>query len=175
MDFHLDWLQMALYLADKDNSISCAIPNDHLVKGNQEDIDLIVAFQDECTKVHLVLIEAKADTGWTNKQLMLKTKRLNLIFSKQSCGTELVKPHFVLMSPRRPSKVKTDTWPSWMKERGISYLWMELSLRDRLLKVTRCDKDKKPAKDGGHLFVSKYARGNARGKWKRSCDCGRPL
>ena len=100
MDFHLDWLQMALYLADKDNSMSCAIPNDHLVKGNQEDLDLIIAFQDECTKeVHLVLIEAKADTGWTNKQLKSKAERLRRIFGGHSCNTELVKPHFVPMSP----------------------------------------------------------------------------
>lgn len=166
MDFHLDWLQMALYLADKDNSMSCAIPNDHLVKGNQEDLDLIIAFQDECTKeVHLVLIEAKADTGWTNKQLKSKAERLRRIFGRHSCNTELVKPHFVLMSPREPSKVEIDTWPSWMKERGGSCLWMELFLRDGLLKVTRYDKEiKRPAKDGNHLIVSEYASG----KWKRS-------
>ena len=171
MDFHLDWLQMALYLSDKDNSISCAIPNDRLVEGNQEDIDLIVAFQKECTKdVHLVLIEAKADTGWTNKQLKSKAERLSRIFSWHSCSTELVKPHFVLMSPCKPCKVETDTWPSWMKGKRGALLWVELPLRDGLLKVTRCDKGKHPAKDGGHLFVSEYARG----KWKRSCDCGRP-
>ena len=175
MDFHLDWLQMALYLADstgEEDFMSCTIPNpdDILVKGNQEDIDLIVAFRDKHTNdTRLVLVEAKADTGWTNKQLMSKAKRLSLIFSKQSCGTELVKPHFVLMSPHEPRGIDIDTWPNWMKGKTNALLWVELPLRDGLLKVTRCDKGKHPAKDGGHLLVSEIAGG----KWKRSCDCGR--
>lgn len=162
MDFHLDWLQMALYLADHGDSLSCAIPNDHLVKGNQEDVDLLIAFKDQCTnETHLVLVEAKADTGWTNKQLRSKACRLDLIFDKHSYGSELVRSHFVLMSPHRPTGIKTDTWPHWMKNARVDgsdspIRWLPLPLRDGLLKVTRCDKEKKPARDGEHLFIREY-------------------
>ena len=160
MDFHLDWLQMALYLADRDDSPSQIIPNeeDRLVKANQEDIDLLITFKDEGTKkTHLVLIEAKADTGWTNKQLQSKAKRLKIIFNKNPHGTDFVRPHFVLMSPDESEKIRTENWPDWMKAEGkSSVLWLPLPLRDGLIKVTRCDEKKKPAKNGGHLFISKY-------------------
>ena len=163
MDFHLDWLQMALYLADHDDSLSCVIPNkhSHLVSGNQEDVDLLIAFEDEGThETHIVLVEAKADTGWTNKQLESKAERLNRIFDRQSYGTELVKSHFILMSPRRPKGIKTDTWPHWTRaETPNSIHWLRLQLRDGLLKVTRCKKSKEPAKDGGFLFIREHKEG----------------
>lgn len=151
MDFHLDWLQMALYLADHNDPLHCVIPNEgnRLVSGNQEDIDLLIAFEDAGThETHIALVEAKADTGWTNKQLTSKAKRLSLIFDKQSYGTELVKPHFILMSPSRP-RIETNAWPHWLP----------LQLRDGLLKVTRCNGNKKPAKDGGFLFVREHKEG----------------
>ena len=142
MDFHLDWLQMALYLADHDDSLPCVIPNEgnRLVSGNQEDIDLLIAFEDSGTReTHIVLVEAKADTGWTNKQLTSKAERLCLIFDKQSYGT--VKPHFILMSPKPPKKIETNAWPHWMRARTPNAIhWLPLQLRDGLLKVTRCSK-----------------------------------
>ena len=160
MDFHLDWLQMALYLADRDDSLSRVIPNKNLIRANQEDIDLLVAFKDEGTsETHLVLIEAKADTGWTNGQLKSKAKRLSLIFDKHSYGTEFVKPHFVVMSPREPQRIETDTWPHWMKANTDGSIhWLELPLRDGLLKVTRCHENKTPATAGDFLFIREYKK-----------------
>ena len=61
MDYHLDWLQMALFLAATSSPPS-SIPNDDLFKANQEDVDLLVAFDDAAT-THLVLLEAKMETG----------------------------------------------------------------------------------------------------------------
>lgn len=169
MDFHLDWLQMALYLADRGDSLPQIIPNeeDRLVKASQEDVDLLIAFKDEGTKkTHLVLIEAKADTGWDNDQIESKAERLELIFNKNPHGTDLVKPHFVLMSPRMPKKIKTHKWPDWMKAEGeSSILWLELPLRDGLLKVTRCDEKKNDTENGGHLFISEYKNS----RWEK-CD-----
>lgn len=160
MDFHLDWLQMALHLANHDDALSHAIKNNGLATANQEDIDLLVAFRNEDPdETHLVLIEAKADTGWTNRQLKSKAKRLGFIFDKHSYGTELVKAHFVLMSPRRPQRIETDTWPHWMKANtDDSIHWLELPLRDGLLKVTRCHENKTPATDGKFLFFREYKK-----------------
>lgn len=50
-----------------------------MVTPNQENIDLLVAFEDlEIT--HLRMIEAKAATGWTNKQTLSKADRLREMF-----------------------------------------------------------------------------------------------
>ena len=157
MDYHLDWIQMALYLADRPGSdMRKTICNTgkRLVKANQEDVDLLVAFEDKGSqKTHLLLIEAKADTGWTNKQLRSKARRLEHIFNDRIL--EVVEPHFVLMSRSRPTdKLKTEKWPSWMKGNGNAVAhWLELPLRDGLLKVTRCDQDGNSNKGGRYLLV----------------------
>ena len=44
--------------------------------GNQEDADLLVAFE-QGDIIHLMLVEAKAETGWTNKQMCSKAKGLS--------------------------------------------------------------------------------------------------
>ena len=87
MDYHLDWLQMALHLADNPPPKE-PIRNDDLVTGNQEDSDLLVAFDHELT-THIVLIEAKVETGWTNKQLNSKAERLSRIFGEGRPGVHL--------------------------------------------------------------------------------------
>ena len=114
MDYHLDWIQMALYLADKgyregNLEIECGR---RLVQANQDwDVDLLVAFEEQDRQMtHLVLIEAKADTGWKNSQLKSKADRLQLIFGRDSYGVPFDR-HFVLMSPRKPQKVETEKWP----------------------------------------------------------------
>ena len=89
MDYHLDWLQMALYLAATPSPPS-PIPSDDLFKANQEDVDLLVAFDDTAT-THLVLVEAKMETGWTNSQLCSKAQRLRLIFGTDRPGAHLAK------------------------------------------------------------------------------------
>ena len=154
MDYHLDWLQMALYLADKDGRSDAesgeSIPNPEsdsssegkvfrrLFQGNQEDIDLLVAFEERSQKtVHVVLIEAKGVTNWDPRQLKSKTARLNLIFKENSYGSEEVKPHFILMSPCRPKDgTVAREWPSIEgNERPAE--WLRLPLPDKLLKATR--------------------------------------
>ena len=104
MDYHLDWLQMGLCLADS-RAPGRLIPNDGLVAGNQEDADLLVAFEGGAT-THVVLIEAKVEAGWTNRQLSSKAERLRRIFAEGRPGAHLATPHYVLASPtppRRPS------------------------------------------------------------------------
>lgn len=160
MDYHLDWLQMALYLTEKNDPGHTLFLNDDLVQANQEDIDLLIAFKGT-ESTHLVLIEAKADTGWNNGQLESKADRFKRIFDKDFYGNEPVKPHFILMSPSRPKKVRTCQWPSWMRAEGQSCpLWLKLCLSDKLLKVTRWDEDgEKADKEGDHLLIRAYKCG----------------
>lgn len=159
MDYHLDWIQMALYWADNQRSSGGIVRNDGLVHANQEDVDLLVAFEDEDKgQTHLVLIEAKADTGWSNEQLLSKAHRLKDIFDENALT--FVTPHFVLMSPDRPERVATDEWPRWMTAAGnSSALWMELPLADGLLKVTQCDRDGNDAAGGGWISLSERQGG----------------
>ena len=56
-----------------------------LVVGNQEDIDLLIAFEKQA-KTHLVLVEAKGGTAWGNDQLRSKASRLQHIFAKGRLG-----------------------------------------------------------------------------------------
>ena len=118
MDYHLDWLQMALYLARTPDPHPRIRKQDVLGKGqrdfnaNQMDIDLLVAF-DEGATTHLVLIEAKMETGWRNRQMYEKAKRLRQILGDPP-DRSLADPCFVLLSPRRPQQLKVDVWPGWM-------------------------------------------------------------
>ena len=174
MDYHLDWLQMALFLGHKDPSIESEVLyncNPRIFEANQRDIDLIIAFEDGTSPtIHIVLIEAKLDTRWTNEQMEKKVDRLKAIFDKGPGGVDVV-PHFVMMSPKDPSKKKkpinTANWPEWMRNGNNPKHWLELPLSDGLRKVTRCNADGKSDKGGGHLSVSGYEGGRWRALTRR--------
>ena len=160
MDYHLDWIGMALrFAADEperprpDLFLPRRIANDGLVSGTQQDVDLLVAFPDGAT-THLVMIEAKGDTGWRNEQLNRKAERLKWIFSGDRPWTHLIAPHFLLMSPTRPMSLTKRGWPSWMKPKGKP-LWLPLPLPEDLVKVTRCDHDGERYR---HLSVNRIER-----------------
>ena len=156
MDYHLDWLQMALYLARTPDPPPRIRKQDVLGKGpgdfnaNQMDVDLLVAF-DEGATTHLVLIEAKMETGWTNRQMCKKAKRLRQIFGDPP-DRSLADPCFVLLSPRRPQRLETNDWPGWMT-RGGKPVWMTLPRPSGLRKVTRCAPDGHPSADGEFLRI----------------------
>ena len=155
MDYHMDWIQIALHLAEK---LPC-FPNDgkkeehichskdelgqYLLRGNQQDIDLLVAFDDD-KKTHIILIEAKAETGWTNEQLNGgngKIERLKVIFGENGEKSNLSVPHLILSSPRYSKGVKVCGWPRWAKNEATdrSYYWLRLPLPE-LIQVTRTKK-----------------------------------
>ncbi len=99
MDYHLDWLYASAYLASSRCS-SGAHSNTHgLISANQEDIDLLIAFRRGRTW-HVVMVEAKAATGWTNKQAASKAGRLARIFGQDGRRYPSIRPHYVLTSPR---------------------------------------------------------------------------
>ena len=156
MDYHLDWLAMALYLAATPDPPE-RIPNDNgeLFEGNQQDIDLLVAFE-AADGAHLALIEAKGVTRWDKQQLASKALRLRGIFDDGS-GSSLATPHFVLMSPKRPG-IEASDWPGWMKRPGGEPYWLELPLPGGLHKATRCDADGNDARVGRFVRLDPLGR-----------------
>jgi hypothetical protein len=80
MDYHIDWLYVCLCLT-KDRDIEKVYNNDGKIKGQQEDIDWLIAFDNE-DKHHIILIEAKGVTGWSNKQMQSKAERFKQTFGK---------------------------------------------------------------------------------------------
>ena len=151
MDYHIDWLQMAT------SRIAGIVPNLGLVHGNQEDIDLLIAF-DAGGKTYVVLVEAKGDTAWSNRQLGSKATRFQRIFGESPNGTGRIQRHFVLMSPRESNRISTVDWPAWMKSEGGKPHWIELPMRNDLVKPTRCRVDGTPANDGRYVKVSGWSR-----------------
>ena len=139
LDYPLDWL--ALALAQPRGTMWMLTDRDVQVRGNPLDIDLLIAFGDEA-QTHLVLLEAKADTPWSNHQLAAKAERLDELFPTEfslkpdDFADKPVRPHFVLASPRQPQRVRTESWPYWMAPGG-SPRWMELPMPVGLRKATR--------------------------------------
>ena len=99
-----------------------------------------------------MLLEAKLETGWTNKQLKSKAERLSRIFDDR-IRSEIATPYFILLSPRMPQRVATDAWPDWMKPGG-DLQWMDLPRPEDLRKVTRCTAEGKQSKGGRFVRVS---------------------
>jgi hypothetical protein len=140
MDFHLEWLFAGLLLAANggdrgphSNAPSVAGRNSipgtatPLSLGNQEDIDLLIAFETE-GKTHLLLIEAKGATGFTNEQLGSKVRRLSAIFADPQIATLDLDPRFVIASPREPrgiitSVVFTDLSSAISEAEDRSFAW----------------------------------------------------
>ena len=135
MDYHLDWLQAGLTLSRniQEELFSNA---GEVIKGTQEDIDLLVAFR-HGDQHHLILVEAKAYSGWSNDQLKSKANRLREIFGDSGTEYDGVIPHFCLMGPKS-TNIKVD-FPGWMKPGG-ELLWVDLKLSDGRRQVNRCDK-----------------------------------
>lgn len=162
MDYHLDWILMALHFAKNPPAkLGEAFPNPGFdINKDQEDTDLLVAF-DTAGEVppatHLVMIEAKAYLPWTNKQLASKTRRLRKIFGEDGTWGASVKPHFVLMTGAKSNKIQTAAWPAWTKNSDGAPFWLEYRL-PRRGKVTRCNAGGKPDKYGGHLRLDPVPR-----------------
>ena len=140
MDYHLDWIHAGLFLSSSANQLNKVHENKvPIVTANQEDIDLLVAFE-ELGVTHLLMIEAKAATGWTNKQTLSKANRLREMFGEGDGRKKYpdVKPSFCLTSPRPPQLLDSDLWPSWMAPGGKP-IWLELEVPPGRRRITRCD------------------------------------
>ncbi len=144
--FHLEWLYAALQLAADDGTQGVYSSDNGVIKAQQEDTDLLVAFgaADGC---HIVLVEAKATTGWSNGQMKSKAARMADIFGNDGRKWAGVTPHFVLTSPRPPQQLTTSDWPQWMAPQK-KWLWMPLDIPKNLKRVSRCESDGTPRAHG---------------------------
>ena len=153
MDYHLDWIYASLELAFNNKKFDDAYLRDEAcISATQEDIDFIIVFEDSQDKgsYHIILIEAKADTSWSNSQMESKcVKRFPAIFGQDKPWYGKVKPHLVLMSPARHQKLQCDTWEKWMVKTDGDPYFMRLPYPSERYYITRCLDDKKtPSREG---------------------------
>lgn len=129
MDYHLNWLFAALKLSEKHTSSQLQPqpntwpeslkdkPSRPPIQDNQEDVDLLVAFRGDGNTLHLVLIEAKFDTGWGSKQFRSKAQRLNAIKAVTDEYNHLnVEWKFVLASPSHSGPARGAFAPSSLSQ-----------------------------------------------------------
>ena len=129
-DFHLDWIEEALHSVSKKTRPTAV--------RTQRDTDYLIAF-DSAEVSHLVLVEAKGDSYWSNRQLMEKSCRWKELFGENRELWPGVVPHLVLMSPQRPQRLCFAHWPTWTKakidagtlEMTQPLHWIRLSMPDR--------------------------------------------
>lgn len=144
MDYHLDWIAASLCHFEEQQELPYSFSNenngDSVVKGTQQDIDLLVAFH--CVddkKYHLVFIEAKAYTSWDKSQFEEKACRLKQIFGNTVAKDSKVQPHFCLMGPKDIVDFDMQCVPTWMMPRG-KLVRLCLSLPNSRLRVRRIQK-----------------------------------
>ena len=141
MDYHIDWLYAALFLASLNDMDSETIlgqiyhrecieelDGKPIIQANQEDIDLLIGVESEGV-VHLIMIEAKGDTAWSTSQMKSKIKRLKAIFGNAGENFDQVKPYYLLLSPGEPQKLKI-TLPEWMRSKDVDhgFFWVRLTM-----------------------------------------------
>lgn len=160
MDYHLDWIYASLFLThvhdEKPFPRNCIDNNkkvDLQISGTQEDVDFLLAFVDEKQITHLVMIEAKGDSYFSNGQLDSKNKRFKAIFGNENTWPG-VRPHFLICSPKKPQKINIED-PAYFMFKDFKLPWLELDMGDGKNKVTRCDKNGKPSNDGEHWKVER--------------------
>jgi len=158
MDYHLDWLAASLYLTARPGASPPHGRDAQLITGTQEDIDFLVAYEsdDWC---YVIMLEAKGVTGFTNKQFRLKVDRLVAMSKAPGWQSAKVIPHFALISPKKPKRLKYDRCPDWMVEPDGEPTWIELRLPELLKRVERCDQAGTPSQQGDHWKVVTEKRG----------------
>jgi hypothetical protein len=137
MDYHLNWLHAVRLLAENCTATLFQHDIDVVKAGNQEDIDLLVAFETGSV-CHMLLIEAKGVGRWQPRQLRSKADRLLPIFGVQGSGWSGVVPRFIATSPMKPSRTVAEQLPDWMAPGG-TLPWLELELPSSLTRIERCD------------------------------------
>ncbi len=154
IDYHLNWLHAGLQwkanpgvlheVADRYTADGV-----ELVSGNQEDIDLIVAWTTSEGEPVVVFLEAKAYSSWTNKQVGHKMPRLVAIVGHAKSAGLPFRPVLVLAGPTPPSpKLDTAWWPEWGRGEDGQPMFMDLPVPGARLSVERVNADGIPASDG---------------------------
>ncbi|HDN9007937.1 hypothetical protein [Aeromonas veronii] len=158
MDYHLDWIYASLFLTQDHgekifprNFIDNNKKVDLQISGTQEDVDFLLAFIDPENKTHIVMIEAKGDSYFSNGQLDSKNKRFKAIFGNENTWPN-VRPHFIICSPKKPQKINIEE-PAYFMFKNFTLPWLELDMGNGKNKVTRCDKEGEPYNNGEYWTV----------------------
>jgi hypothetical protein len=155
-DYHLEWLAGALIWHREHGREDRERPRkdeDDLIRGNQEDIDLIIASGRD-----VILLEAKGHFSFANAPLASKIGRLTKLCHSEtgivpaSDPANSIKLHLVLLSICKPTKVKHEQWPSWAKSNNGPY-WMGLAASGNLMRVGRCDSEGHEGAEGGYWHM----------------------
>ncbi len=159
MDYHLDWIYASLFLTQNINNDKTFERNfidtnksiDLQISGTQEDVDFLLAFVDHENTTHIVMIEAKGDSYFSNGQLDSKNKRFKTIFGNENTWPN-IRPHFLICSPKEPQKINIEE-PAYFMFKNFTLPWLELDMGDGKSKVTRWGEDNKPCSDGKYWIV----------------------
>ena len=136
IDYHLDWIHAAVSVGEHRADINRIHSNAKgIATGTQEDVDSIVAFRTKAA-THIIMTEAKAETGWATDQAGSKAARLRVIFGEEGNEHAGIKPSYVLMSPRPPKRLATENWPSWMLRTDGEAHWIELTAKLQAVSVS---------------------------------------
>lgn len=158
MDYHLDWIYASLFLTqnhDEKPFLRNFIDNkkvDLQISGTQEDVDFLIAFVDHENTTHIVMIEAKGDSYFSNAQLDSKNKRFKAIFGNENTWPN-IKPHFLICSPKEPQNVSIEEPAYFMLTQEAKLTWFPLGMNTGKNKVTRCNNNYKPDNEGDHWKV----------------------
>lgn len=160
LDYHLNWLYGALLLKsgraqpDRPHAIPPADNDDpqgrRAYERNQEDVDLLVAFQ-STDLVHVILVEAKGFTSWGTKQMLSKLRRLEQIL-RDAGSPDCVEFHLVLTSFTSPAKLNVD-WGQWGQDDTGQPPWVPLREPVARLLIEECDASGARMQDGQHVHV----------------------
>ena len=157
-DFHFDWLAGALLTFVKGETLTRQPKTGELVKGNQEDLDLLVVAHDPAATVpyHLILIEAKAYGHFTSGQYGSKVTRLEQLYGfyrELDPDSVQINFHYVLYSPTKPTKLVPKHLP-WnpvdpAAPPTIQHMPLKLARqKSSILAVTRCNERGVPDEQG---------------------------
>ncbi|MGE6225546.1 hypothetical protein [Aeromonas media] len=159
MDYHLDWIYASLFLTQEHdektfprNFIDNKQKIDLQISGTQEDVDFLIAFVDHENTTHIVMIEAKGDSYFSNAQLDSKNKRFKAIFGNENTWPN-IKPHFLICSPKEPQNVSIEEPAYFMLTQEAKLTWFPLVMDTGKNKVTRCNNNYKPDNEGDHWKV----------------------
>ena len=151
MDYHIDWIAAAVmqYASPEGGNV---FENSGEIKGNQEDVDFLIAFKDAEGVYRLIFLEAKGYTHWGNAQMHSKAERMKFIFGENGDKYEGVMPYFCLVSSGQPERLDYANWPEWWLKSDGSPYWLNLKLPDNRLMVTRWDAEVCESSQGGKHF-----------------------
>ncbi|MND66032.1 hypothetical protein D3C87_1018000 [compost metagenome] len=162
MDYHLDWIYASLFLTQEHdekpfsrNFIDNNKKVDLQISGTQEDVDFLLAFADHENTTHIVMIEAKGDSYFSNGQLDSKNKRFKAIFGNENTWPN-VRPHFLICSPKEPQNVSIEDPAYFMLTKDQNLIWFPLVMDTGKNKVTLCmgsEENNKPSSEGDHWKV----------------------